>query len=332
LLNGDGIGVYGDSMSMQYSFWLPLAPQFNYNVFYNGTQFNWVDLLSQNGYNFGPTNTVLGENYKAYDAAVAGNSSADLTTQVNVLSPDVTAGNIKLVVEMIGANDVNSPEYTTVYNAAANPSYNPLTDPAVQSFMSGVIANIAASIDSTLAENPATKMILGTIPDVGVTPEYHTNFPIASQRAAMTVVTEALNQQILALATEHHFPVIDLFAMAERSLTPLTVGGVKMVEAGGDSGKDEFLSDGFHPGTVVQGLMGNAILMADHLAYHDPVTYMSDQSILTAAAVSHNSSTTFFDVSPYVIAPEPSTLLLAAFGGVVLVWAFRRRSMHRAAE
>jgi len=324
LLTGDGIGVYGDSMSMQYSFWLPLAPQFNYSVFYNGTQWNWVDLLSQKGYNFGPPVSYLGEQLNSYDAAVSGNNSSNLPTQVGTLQSDVTAGNIKLVVEMIGANDVNSPEYTTVYNAAANHLYNPLTDPGVQAFINGVMATISASITSTLAENPATKMILATIPDVGVTPEYQANFPIAGQRAAMTEVTQALNQQILALATQYHFPVVDLYAMAERSLAPLTVGGVKMVESGGDLGKDEFLSDGFHPGTVVQGLMANAVLMADHLAYHDPVTYLTDQYILTEAAVSHSNSTSFFDVSPYVIAPEPSSLVLAALGAAASLWICRR--------
>ena len=170
---------------------------------------------------------------------------------------------------------------------------------------------MSASITSTLAENPATKMILATIPDVGVTPEYHTNFPNATQRAAMTTVTQALNQQILALATQYHFPVIDMYAMANRSLTPLTVGGVKMTDAGGKTGNYEFLSDGFHPSTVIQGLMANGILMADHLAYHDPVTYMTDQYILNQAGVSHSNTTSYFDVSPYVIVPEPSTLFLA---------------------
>ena len=115
LLSGDGIGVYGDSMSMQYSFWLPLAPQFNYSVYYNGTQFNWVDLLSQKGYNFGPPATILGEQLNTYDAAVAGQASADLPSQVSSLQSNVTAGSIKLVVEMIGANDVDSAEYGTVY-------------------------------------------------------------------------------------------------------------------------------------------------------------------------------------------------------------------------
>src|ERR1700727_2905546 len=49
-LGTQAIGAYGDSMTMQYSFWLPLAPQFNYNVYNNGTQFNWVDQLVKAGY------------------------------------------------------------------------------------------------------------------------------------------------------------------------------------------------------------------------------------------------------------------------------------------
>ena len=173
-------------------------------------------------------------------------------------------------------------------------------------------------------------MILSTIPDVGVTPEYHTNFPIASQRAAMTTVTQALNQQILALAKEYHFPVVDMYAMSQRSLTSLTVGGVKMTDAGGDTGNFEYLSDGFHPSTVIQGLMANAILMADNLAYNDPVTYMTDQYILTEAGVSHKNTTSYFDVSPYVIAPEPSSLALALAGILGLSLAAPRKRFRQA--
>ena len=312
VLTGSGIGVYGDSMSMQYTVWLPLAPLFNYSIVDNGTQFNWVDLLSQQGYNFGPPETVgTGEQLLSYDAAVAGDKSSDLPTQVNNLSTDVTAGNINLVVEMIGANDFDGAEYTTIYNNAANHSYNPLNDASVVAYMNSVMSNITASVNDTLAENPATHMILATIPDPGVTPEFHTSNPNATQRAAVDTVIEALNQEILALAKEHHFPVVDMYSIANRSLTSLTVGGVKMTDAGGTSGKDEFLSDGFHPGTVVQGLMANAILMADNLGYHDPVTYLTDQYMLTEAGVTHSNTTSYFNVSPYVIAPEPSTLALA---------------------
>ncbi|HEY2838890.1 MAG TPA: GDSL-type esterase/lipase family protein [Pirellulales bacterium] len=329
VLNGAGIGVYGDSMSMQYSFWLPLAPQFNYNVFYNGTQYNWVDLLSQNGYNFGPSASYMNEQLKTYDVAISGEKSSDLPSQVDVLQPDITAGNVNLVVLMMGANDFDGAEYSTIYSAASKHSYNPLNDAGVQAFMSSIMSYFTSTVDATLAENPATQMILSTIPDVGVTPEFMANYPKAAQRAAVTAVTQAVNQEILALAKQHHFPVIDMFAMANRSLTPLTVGGVKLIESGGTSGKDEYLSDGFHPGTVVQGLMANGMLMAANLAYHDPVTYLSDQYILGKAGVSHNNTTSFFDVSPYVIVPEPSSATLAALGVIASLW-IGRRSARRA--
>jgi lysophospholipase L1-like esterase len=330
VLTGDGIGVYGDSMSMQYSFWLPLAPQFNYSIYYNGTQFNWVDLLSQNGYNFGQPESIYGQTLLSYDAAVSGDKSPDLANQVSTLQDDITAGNIKLVVEMIGANDFNGSPYTTVYNKAANHSYNPLTDPTQIAYVNSVMANITSSVNATLAENPLTHMMLSTVPDVGVTPEFIAQYPNATQRAAVTKEIQSLNQQIIALAKLHHFPVIDMYAVSQRSLSSLTVGGVKMSDTGGTGGKNEYLSDGFHPSTVIQGLMANGILMADHLAYHDPVTYLTDQYILTKAGVSHSNTTSYFDVSPFVIAPEPSTWALASLGLVSVLVMSRQRGRRLA--
>ena len=168
-------------------------------------------------------------------------------------------------------------------------------------------------------------MILATIPDPGVTPEFHTSNPNATQRTAVDTVIQALDQDSGARQGAP-LSVVDMYSIANRSLTSLTVGGVKMTDAGGTSGKDEFLSDGFHPGTVVQGLMANAILMADNIGYHDPVTYLTDQYMLTEAGVTHSNTTSYFNVSPYVIAPEPSTLALADFGTMAaLAMACRRR-------
>ena len=320
VLSGEGIGAYGDSMTMQYSLWLPMAPDFGYSIFYNGTQLNWVDQLVQSGYNFGPlVNLGPGANYNSYDGGVAGDTTADLANQVQYLAPYVSAGNVGLVVLNMGANDVGN-EYSTIYNNAANHSYVALNDPAVQSFINTVMSNITSAVNATLAENPATKMILTTIPDVGVTPQYHTSYPKAAQRAAVTPVVQALNADIIALAKAHGFPVVDLYGMANLANNPPKVAGIQFLDAGGKTGNDLFLSDGFHPGTVVQGMLANAVLQADAVAYHDTVSPISDQTILTRAGLTpKGASPTFFNASPYVIytpLPEPSALALAALCAV----------------
>jgi hypothetical protein len=96
-----------------------------------------------------------------------------------------------------------------------------------------------------------------------------------------------------------------------------------------------FLSDGFHPGTVVNGLLANAILMANHIAYNDPVTYVSDQTIVTRAGVAippANQPTSYYDVRPFVIfnAPEPSSLTLAGAAVVLSLAAAARKRLRGA--
>ncbi len=231
---------------------------------------------------------------------------------------------------MIGADDFAAGEYATIYNNAANHSYNPLMDPSVIAFENSVISNISASIQQTLAENPHVHMILGTIPNLGVTPAYESAYPSATQQAAVTEVIEAVNAQIIALGAQYGFPVVDLFGLANLATQPLTIAGLKMTDAGGDSGKDEFLSDGFHPGTVLQGLVANTILQADYVAYGDTVTALSEQTIAESAGLTPNKKTTYYDIDPYVIytaaVPEPATLKLAVIAlGCLAAAAARHR-------
>ena len=247
-------------------------------------------------------------------------------TELGALQPAVSAGSLHVVVEIIGANDFDAGEYQTIYNNAANKSYNPLTDPAVISFENTLFNNIASSVAQTLSENPGQKMILATIPDIGVTPSFKSSFPSATQRAEVTQVIQAVNAMIIKLAASYHYPVVDMFGLANATQTLTKFGGVSMVDAGGDSGKDLYLSDGFHPSTVAQGVIANTILQADKVAFGDSVTPISEQQIATWAGLTPNKSTTYYDVSPFVIytAPEPSTAILAALGGLLLL-AYRRR-------
>ena len=190
------------------------------------------------------------------------------------------------------------------------------------SFEKSVIANITQSVTETVAANPNVHMILCTIPDIGVTPSYEAADPSATQRAADTKVVEAINAQIIALATKEGFPVVDMFSFSNQITSQTTFAGVSMKDIGGDVGNDMFLSDNFHPGTVLQGLLANAILLADSEAYGDSVLPLSDQTIAENAGLTPKGiSPTYYNVAPEVIytnpntaVPEPSTLVLAAFG------------------
>ena len=119
-----------------------------------------------------------------------------------------------------------------------------------------------------------------------------------------------------------------MFGIGNLTQSLTSFAGVTMIDAGGTSGKDLFLSDGFHPGTVVQGVIANAVLQADHVAYGDSVTPISEQQIAKWAGLTPNKSTTFINVSPYVIytAPEPSSWALAALGAIGFSLAVRRRT------
>ena len=92
-------------------------------------------------------------------------------------------------------------------------------------------------------------------------------------------------------------PVIDLAGLGRLAEAPLAVGGVPV--------PDFYAPDGFHPATVPQGLLGNAVLEA-FAAADDPRIArfrLTDQQLLDEAAIPHAPGHTYFDVSPYVLLP-----------------------------
>ena len=94
-----------------------------------------------------------------------------------------------------------------------------------------------------------------------------------------------------------------------------------------------YLPDGGHIGTVVQGLYANAFVESVNRCYGTDFTPLSDQEILANAGIpdpNPGGDPTYFDVTPYVIVPEPSTLALTAIGASVLLagfgWRRKRQS------
>jgi len=330
VLDGDGIGAYGDSMTMQYSQWIPVAALYGMNIHSDGTQFNWVDHLVMSGYNMGPQEIFILWPYNAYNSAVAGQSSNNLAFQSERIAPYVAAGDISTVVINMGANDFgNGPYYDDFYARTANPFYNPVNDPDAAEVIGTIMGNITNAVNYTLAQNPNTRFVFHTIPDLGVTPDYIADHPNAARRARVSTVFDAMNAEIIALAEQHNAPVVDLNAMATLLEIGGSVAGIPMLYSGGTTGDHAFLSDGFHPGTVMQGFMANAILEAHRIAWGDQIELISDQTIATRAGLTPLvTGPTYQDMSQFVIfaVPEPSTIAMAFVGLTALTLVARRRT------
>jgi lysophospholipase L1-like esterase len=218
------------------------------------------------------------------DVAVAGATSADLGGQVATVVGLVQAGSVQYATLIIGANDVSA-------NLPAIFAGNPTP------FVTEVVANIETALN-TVAAAGQVHLAVGNIPDISITPAFQifiTSNPFLRQQ--VTQATMMANQQIEAFAAARGIPVIDLFGLGHLEESPLTVGGVQL--------NNLYAPDFFHPGSVAQGILGDAILEALGDAFNPSLErfQLTEQQLLDNAStpIPHRPGHTFFDVSPFVL-------------------------------
>jgi lysophospholipase L1-like esterase len=248
---------------------------------------SWTDLLQ----------SQRAGQINVYNVAVSGATSNDLAAQVT--SASQYAGKASYATVYIGANDL----------------YNYFNPPAGQGTLitpAALVANIAQNLATAVGSLQAMgfKVVVANVPDFGVTP-YAQNL-LQGDPAALQVITgltTAVNTQIQALAQTLGVPVVDLFALNNRSQTPLFIGGVQV-------NSSLYAADGYHPSSIGQALIANTTLEALNLAYGADTTGLmfTDAQILALKGMTAQANTTF-DVSPFVqYAPEPASAVLLALG------------------
>ena len=123
------------------------------------------------------------------------------------------------------------------------------------------------------------------------------------------------NTQIEALALQDGIPVLDLFKLIDEvGVQPLTLAGVTTSVA------DLYPADGFHPSALLHGLTADMFIDAANRGYAAGLDPLSDQQIVSNAGMTSLAvGPTFFDVSPYVIVPEPQGVVLALPNIVMLI-------------
>ena len=285
----DRVGVMGDSLSDM--------------AMFSGTTFrNWIwQLGTVEGWSFG-TNF-------AYDYAKSGATTLTVLSQGQHTS--LASINPTLAVLLIGGNDL----------AFDFLMQNPLPND-LNTFADERVAAIRTAIETVAGSRTmptGVKVVLFTVPEVLRTPIFLTvyrDFP-SETIAAYDTVAARMNQGILSLAAERNWPVIDLYQLmidlvGER-ISPnasFDLGGVAInlqsFSYPNPLPTDGFRKDGFHPNTVLQGLMGNAVVLAVNGAYGETLSTMSDQTILmTAGVTSIPAGESYFDLSSYIRLRQP---------------------------
>jgi lysophospholipase L1-like esterase len=245
----------GDSYPDEYQFYAPDR----------STARNFVEQLAEDrGLNFGQfTETPRPEPRDAgfeFNWARSGDTSADMIAhgQHTGLAAQVASGDVKNVFLFIGGNDLRG-----VFSAA-----DPVA--AVQEVVPTVLTNINIAVQTLVAANPNVRIVIATVPGVGVLPEARGAVAAGVLPQALVDAVDqaaaALNDQVRQLADQSaNVAAADVAGLVERLFSQKRphVGRIKLDrDAPSNDPSHLFLGDGIHAGTIGQGLLANEFVRA----------------------------------------------------------------------
>jgi lysophospholipase L1-like esterase/uncharacterized protein (DUF2141 family) len=316
----DRVGVMGDSLS-------------DMTMFSDTTFYNWIwQLGTVQGWSFGT-------NFE-YDYAKSGATTLTVISQGQHTS--LAAVNPTLAVLLIGGNDL---AFDLLLTDPLPSDLNAFADERINAIRTA-IETVAGSQTSPTG----TKVVLFTTPEVMRVPIFLTLYSGFTSETinAYDYVVARMNNGIRALAAERNWPVIDLYQLMIDLVGSRTnpnasfiLGGVSInlqsYSYNDPKPTDGFRKDGFHPNTVLQGLMANAVVLAVNAAYGETLPTMSDQTILATAGVTTiPAGESYYDLSSYIglgqLGPGDANgdgqvdvgdlgILAANYGGTNKTWA-----------
>jgi hypothetical protein len=256
------VGAMGDSYTDEYQFYAPDRYAAR----------NWVEILhATRGVAFGPfTAANRGEPRNqgfAYDWARSSATSDDMmANQLPGLTAQVASGKVQYASVFIGGND-----YLNLILAAQAGAIPPQNIPAaLTQTTTNLIKNVTIATDTLLAANPNAKVVLWTLPSVGL-------IPIAQIAAATSPVAKMLidavgqaedvfNAAVKQMASANpRVALVDLATVTKSvaSSPTLPFDGITVdLTTPGDDYHNFFLGDFYHPGTIGQGIIADTFAQA----------------------------------------------------------------------
>ncbi len=280
------IGIIGDSQSDEY------RADDNRGVNYPTSTYNWVEILAkERNINFGTWNYYEEPRRQGYEYnfARSGATAGSMTQsgQHIGLADYVKKGEVNVVIIYIGANDFAPYLYDNAYSAIYNEE---LSREEIIRKENSIVADIQTAIE-TLQEAGDPKIFVVTIPDWGNHTAVKIGFPLPYKRYLVTQVINETNRKLRSVTEEYGVETIEVndFYQGIRGNDTnyqVKVGDVILDQyIGQNNPRYLFLSDGIHPGTVLNGLFANYLV--EHINPHliNPIKPLTTDEILRTAGL-----------------------------------------------
>jgi lysophospholipase L1-like esterase len=282
-----GVGFLGDSNTDEY------RADDNRGGKYASTTLNWMEQLvlrrNLNAGAWGVREEPRRSGFE-YNWARSGATARTMITdgQHTGLAQQIASGKVSHAIIYIGGNDfhLHSGTYEEVYDGT-------LSDAQVQLKVDKIIANISLAAD-TLLNAGNVKLVVVTVADKGMHPEALQLYPNPAGRQRVTTAINAVNAGIEAMASSKGIAVADINAFSNSILDRtdengyLNVGGelITMTKRGNEPHHMQLDDWSGHAGTVMSGLMANAIFVDPfNKAYSLNMVPLSEQEILVNAGI-----------------------------------------------
>lgn len=281
-----GVGILGDSLSDEY------RADDKRGANYPTSTYNWVEMLAdKRELNFGTWGYYEEPRRQgyAYNFARSGATAESMIAsgQHSGLSKYIENGDVNVVIIYIGANDFAPYLYNNGYSAIYNEE---MTREDIIEKENLIVANIRTAIE-TLESVGDPEIFLVTIPDWGNHTAVKIGFPLPYKRYLVTQTINKTNSKIKKMADEYGAHVIEnnaFFQSLRGSDTDyqIQVGDVILDQyIGQNNPKNLFLSDGIHPGTVLNGLFANYLIEQMNPYLVSPLEPLTDDEILSISGL-----------------------------------------------
>ena len=252
---------------------------------------NWVEILTKyRNLNFGQWGARDEPRRSGYEynwARSAATTSSMITSGQHLgVAQQVKDGKVDLVIMYIGANDF-APYVSNGYDAIYNKK---VSNHALGDKIDTTVRNIETAIDTIQASGSA-KILLVTIPDWNKQFFIDSFYPDAMKRLEVSDAIKQANDKIVHLAKKKDvllFDVNQFYAetIGDVNTVVATIGTIKLDRAvPSDNPSSELLSDGIHPGTILNGLFAREVIKHLNSQVHTDIKELTDEEIKAVAGM-----------------------------------------------